>query len=296
MALYNGFYTRQQQEDAFVTHISNPNRVGSGFINLGPQKRFASPTTSWQLGGGPPPLPFTDIRNTPRPSSNGPQPPPAQPVSNTSNKDVAIAALPTHKTKAGMLLTEQQPDTPAAVPVEVVAAVSAQLAEDEALAQMLQHAPPEPVAALAEQRADAANHVPPAPQPASRTPAPSEATTDDTTAKRVRALRKKVRDIEAIEEKQREGAILQQAQLDKIAGKAAIVKELGAIACDTTEKQQGALTDDTTAKRVRALRKKVRDIEALEEKQREGVILQQNQLDKIAGKAAIVKELGALLV
>ena len=33
-----------------------------------------------------------------------------------------------------------------------------------------------------------------------------------------------------------------------------------------------------------------------EERQREGAVLEGNQLDKIAGKAAIVKELGALLV
>ena len=35
---YNQFYTKQAEEDAMVTHIVNPNRVGSGFINLGPQR------------------------------------------------------------------------------------------------------------------------------------------------------------------------------------------------------------------------------------------------------------------
>ena len=37
---YNGFYTRQEQEDAQATQITNPNRVGSGFINLGPQQLY----------------------------------------------------------------------------------------------------------------------------------------------------------------------------------------------------------------------------------------------------------------
>ena len=54
---YNGFYTRQEQEDAQATQITNPNRVGSGFINLGPQQRFQQgPAANWQtqglVGGG----------------------------------------------------------------------------------------------------------------------------------------------------------------------------------------------------------------------------------------------------
>ena len=323
---FNSFYTRQAQEDALVTQITNPNRVGSGFINLGPQKRFASSTANWQTSGSMPPQPLTDILNAPRPSSDGLQPPPAthqtaHPTSKvvTSDKVAALASQLTCMTKAAVPMTADQQralhsraeraDVPAAVPAEAVAAVAAQLAEDEVLArqlqqQMLQHAPPEPVAALAEQtfdhraeqRADAANLV----APASKTPAPPETTTGDATgdatSKRIRALRKKVRDIDLLEERQREGAILQHDQLDKIAGKAAIVKELGELACDTIEKEQGALTGDATSKQIRALRKKVRDIDLLEERQREGAILQQNQLNKIAGKAAIVKELGALLL
>ena len=43
------YYTRQEQEDALATQITNPNRVGSGFIDLGPQQRFAQgPAANWQ--------------------------------------------------------------------------------------------------------------------------------------------------------------------------------------------------------------------------------------------------------
>ena len=345
---FNSFYTRQAQGDALVTQITNPNRVGSGFINLGPQQRFASSTANWQtsaLKGGSAPPPLIDILNAPRPSSIGLQPPPVaqkanalqastppgaptfsppcaepnaqplgknmQPTSKGALRQARAARneakkvpppLPTNRMAhpGGKIITSDKVakvDKKVDKVAALAAQLAAQLAEDEALArqlqqQMLQHAPPEPVAALAEQRADAANRV----APASKAPAPAEATTGDTTSKRVRALRKKVRDIDLLEERQREGAILQQDQLDKIAGKAAIVKELGALACDAIEKEHGALTGDTTSKRVRALRKKVRDIALLEERQREGAILEGNQLDKIAGKAAIVKELGALLV
>lgn len=51
------FYTRQEQDDILASQITNPNRVGSGFINLGPQQRFAQgPAANWQtssLVGGP---------------------------------------------------------------------------------------------------------------------------------------------------------------------------------------------------------------------------------------------------
>ena len=46
---FQGFYTRQEQEDALAAALTNPNRVGSGFINLGPQQRFAQgPAANWQ--------------------------------------------------------------------------------------------------------------------------------------------------------------------------------------------------------------------------------------------------------
>ena len=50
---YGGFYSKQEQEDYQTTQITNPNRVGSGFINLGPQQRFAQPqaAANWQTGG-----------------------------------------------------------------------------------------------------------------------------------------------------------------------------------------------------------------------------------------------------
>jgi len=86
MAAYGGYYTRQEQEDAMAARIDNPNRVGSGFINLGPQQRApAVANTNWQtgslLGGGPgvahaAPPGVSDIwNNAPQP----PQPPPRAP-------------------------------------------------------------------------------------------------------------------------------------------------------------------------------------------------------------------------
>ena len=311
---HNSFYTRQAQEDALVTQITNPNRVGSGFIDLGPQKRFASAAPNWQTSGlkGSAPPPLTDVLNAPRPSAARPQPPPVA-QKNKAVKPAKGRQRPPRSPRAQGPKADKadKADKVAKVDkVDKVAALAAQLAQleqDEALARQLQEemmreempqqeapqpASPEPVAVLAELEVVAA----PAPQPVAKAPAPPEATTGDTTAKRVRALRKKVRDIDQLEARQREGAIMQQDQLDKIASKAAIVKELGALAGDTIEKEGGAPIDDATAKRIRALRKKVRDIDQLEERQREGAVLEGNQLDKIAGKAAIVKELGALLI
>ena len=74
---YNGFYTRQEQEDALATQITNPNRVGSGFIDLGPQQRFAQgPAANWQTstllgggGGGSAPQQVAEIWNAPQPAA-----------------------------------------------------------------------------------------------------------------------------------------------------------------------------------------------------------------------------------
>jgi uncharacterized protein with WD repeat len=48
-------------------------------------------------------------------------------------------------------------------------------------------------------------------------------------------------------------------------------------------------------KRERALRKKLREIDVLESRAKEGAILQANQQEKIAGKAAIERELRELM-
>jgi hypothetical protein len=47
---YNGFYTAQEEADVRASQITNPNRVGSGFINLGPQQRFQQAAPNWQTG------------------------------------------------------------------------------------------------------------------------------------------------------------------------------------------------------------------------------------------------------
>lgn len=55
MSAYQRFYTEQEREDALAARIDNPNRVGTGFINLGPMER-QSTAANWQtsslLGGG----------------------------------------------------------------------------------------------------------------------------------------------------------------------------------------------------------------------------------------------------
>ena len=79
---YGGFYSKQEQEDVLTTQITNPNRVGSGFINLGPQQRFApAQSTNWQASGGPPPPPtgLADIWNAPAGPPKAPPPPQARP-------------------------------------------------------------------------------------------------------------------------------------------------------------------------------------------------------------------------
>lgn len=89
MSSFGGYYTRQEQEDAMTARIDNPNRVGSGFINLGPmQRQPPASSTNWQtgslLGGGgggvgaPAPPGVSDIwNNTPQlpPPPRAPQQP-----------------------------------------------------------------------------------------------------------------------------------------------------------------------------------------------------------------------------
>ena len=77
---YGGFYTRQEQEDVMTAQITNPNRVGSGYINLGPQVRNPqmAQNANWQMGGGGPsrgaaPQGVSDIWATAK------NPPPPQP-------------------------------------------------------------------------------------------------------------------------------------------------------------------------------------------------------------------------
>ena len=47
------FYTRQEQEDAYAARLEpNPNRVGSGFVNYGPQvPNRAAAGGNWQQSG-----------------------------------------------------------------------------------------------------------------------------------------------------------------------------------------------------------------------------------------------------
>lgn len=84
---YGGFYSKQEQEDYQTTQITNPNRVGSGFINLGPQQRFAQPqaAANWQTGGalggggGAAPHQVAQIWDAPAAPPTAPPPRPPQP-------------------------------------------------------------------------------------------------------------------------------------------------------------------------------------------------------------------------
>jgi hypothetical protein len=78
---YGGFHTRQEQEDVLAAQITNPNRVGSGFINLGPMQRIPQVTAAanWQTaelvgvnGGATAPPSLSDIWN----KQAAPPPPP----------------------------------------------------------------------------------------------------------------------------------------------------------------------------------------------------------------------------
>ena len=78
---YGGYHTRQEQEDVLAAQITNPNRVGSGFINLGPMQRIPQVTAAanWQTaelvgvnGGATAPPSLSDIWN----KQAAPPPPP----------------------------------------------------------------------------------------------------------------------------------------------------------------------------------------------------------------------------
>jgi hypothetical protein len=45
-------YTQQERDDQYASRIEpNPNRVGSGYVNYGPQVRNQQSAANWQTGG-----------------------------------------------------------------------------------------------------------------------------------------------------------------------------------------------------------------------------------------------------
>ena len=45
-------YTQQERDDQYASRLEpNPNRVGSGYVNYGPQVRHQAPAPNWQTGG-----------------------------------------------------------------------------------------------------------------------------------------------------------------------------------------------------------------------------------------------------
>jgi len=66
-------YTQQERDDNYTSRIEhNPNRVGSGYVNYGPQVRHQAPAPNWQTGGpgGAAPAQVSQIWNS------SPAPPP----------------------------------------------------------------------------------------------------------------------------------------------------------------------------------------------------------------------------
>jgi hypothetical protein len=139
----------------------------------------------------------------------------------TSDKDAALAKLFARKQAAGEALTEAQQralDQMNAQPAHIDSWVVEEPDGDSWVVV------DNGKAALVEQTAQTANRATAASASAPEAVKPADKSSD----KRVRALRKKLRDIETLEERQREGAVLQQNQLGKLEGKSAIEEELRA--------------------------------------------------------------------
>ena len=59
-------YTQQERDDNYTSRIEhNPNRVGSGYVNYGPQVRHQQPAPNWQTGnpGGAAPAQVSERRS-----------------------------------------------------------------------------------------------------------------------------------------------------------------------------------------------------------------------------------------
>jgi len=103
--------------------------------------------------------------------------------------------------------------------------------------------------------------------------------------KKLKNLRKRLRAIEELEAKQAEGNSLNPDQLSKIAAKGEVLAEI--------EKWEG-LGEVDIGKRIKNIKKKMKQIDELEEKLKNGMSLNEDQQAKIDAKSSVVEELKTL--
>lgn len=103
--------------------------------------------------------------------------------------------------------------------------------------------------------------------------------------KKLKALRKRLRQIEDLAEKQANGTVLNADQKSKIASKADISAEVA---------KWETLGDVDIQKKIKGLKKKVRQIQEYEERQAKGETLNADQLGKVESKTAVTDELAVV--
>lgn len=126
---------------------------------------------------------------------------------------------------------------------------------------------------------------PPAVAPPAPAEAPAAAPATSEVDKKIKALRKRLRGIEELEAKQADGAELNADQLSKIRAKGDVEAEI--------EKWE-TLGDVDISKKAKNLKKKVKQIEELEEKLAKGLEINEDQQSKIDAKASVLQELKVL--
>lgn len=117
----------------------------------------------------------------------------------------------------------------------------------------------------------------------------------DSAGKSEKALRKKLRQIEELAEKQQSGEVLNEAQLAKLASRNELEAQLEAasalVLAVSTTAAPVAEAVSTASKSKKAIEKKLRQIAEIEEKKRNGEVLNDDQRQKLAAKKDLQKEL-----
>tara|TARA_B110001452_G_scaffold196058_1_gene166040 strand:- start:1075 stop:1773 length:699 start_codon:yes stop_codon:yes gene_type:complete len=126
---------------------------------------------------------------------------------------------------------------------------------------------------------------PPVVAPPAAAEAPAAAPVNVEVDKKIKALRKRLRGIEELEAKQADGAELNADQLSKIRAKGDVEAEI--------EKWE-TFGDVDVPKKVKNLKKKVKQIEDLEEKLEKGLEINEDQQSKIDAKDSVMQELKVL--